>query len=209
MPTFEEIMARVALPVATVSLCLAGDVLDEIATLKRQLADAPPASNLGERSPAAAIRERLEAATARMRESEADFKLRAIPGPEWNPFWVSSPNQEEAESDTDYQTRFVPWICEMVARCCVEPQMTTEQVGLLSLELPATSWNQLVNACFRLNRTEVAVPNFEPASDEIPSSNGTSGRLLPTESPTAATSAASPAKQRRTSTTTRADSSAA
>lgn len=209
MPTFDEIMAVVALPEDTVPVCLAANLQNQIAELQRQRADAPAASNVGERSPAAVLDERITEVTERMKASTVNFKLRAIPGREWEPLWLSRPDRAEGEADKDFGFRHFPWAAEVVARTCVDPVMSAEQVGELVDRLHGYTWATLQNACFVLNMGKVEVPNFASVSPQTPTSDGTS---KPPTGPDAAIrngSTASRQKSPRTSTTTGTASSVA
>jgi hypothetical protein len=209
VPTFEEVMALVALPEDTLLLCLAGDVMAEIADLQRQLDEAPPASNIGERSPAAILQERIAEAAERMRASEVPFKLRAIDGKAWGPFDAVKPLPVKDEPDEVYQARLYPWITEMVSRTCIDPVMSPEQVDQLVLALPPMSWARLQNACWVLNAGPVEVPNFVAVSAQTMVSDETS---KPPTGPGAASrngSAQSRRKSPRTNTTTETVSPAA
>jgi hypothetical protein len=174
VPTFEEVMALVALPEDTVSLCLAANLLAEIGDLQRQRAEAPPPSNLGERSPASVLDERIAEVAEQMKASTVAFKLLALNGREWIAFHAARPVMVKDEPDAVWQERIFPWLADMVSRTCVEPAMTPEQVGELVDRLPAQSWALLQNACYDINIGVVEAPNFAAVSSPTTPSDETS-----------------------------------
>ena len=157
-------MAVVALPEDTVSLCLAANLLAEISDLQRQRVEAPPPSNLGERSPGAVLDERIAEVAERMKASTVDFKIRALGGREWVAFSATRPVPVKDEADDAWQARIFPWLAEMVSKTCVDPVMTPEQVGELVDRLPAQSWALLQNSCYSVNVGVVEAPNFVAVS---------------------------------------------
>ncbi len=201
-------MAVVALPEDTVSLCLAANLLAEISDLQRQRAEAPPPSNLGERSPAAVLDERIAEVAERMKASTVDFKVRALGGREWVAFSATRPVPVKDEPDDVWQTRIFPWLAEMVSKTCVDPVMTADQVGELVDRLPAQSWALLQNACYTVNIGVVEAPNFAAVSSPTQTYDETSE---PPMGPVAASrngSAQSRRKSPRTNTTETSSSAA-
>ncbi len=200
MPTFEEIKARASRPATVVSLCLDGEALGEIRELEKQLDNAPVPTNLGEPSVAHQIREQIEAVQERCRESMVDFKLRAIRGPDWAPFWATRPIPDKDESSEEFGGRWFTFVCDLVSRSVVDPAMTPEQVAELADELPQDSWNELSDEAWTLNTNKVSVP-FSAAVSALTSSSDEKPRRRPsTASPSADSEASPPAKRPRTTT---------
>lgn len=206
MRSFEDIIKLASLPEDTVSLCLDGAVLDEISVLQRDLDAVGPPTSLGDQT-GARLREQLVAAAERMRDSQVDFKLRALPGPEWDRFYPTMPDRAEKEADEEWMPRLFPWVCEMVARTCYDPKGDAAQVAELAQSLHSTAWNKLSNSCWRLNRREVEVPNFVAGFDGTPRSAPTSLPPTAPESLPVDSAAESQAPPPATSTTTSGDSS--
>ena len=169
---FDEIKKLATLPTRAVSLCLAGELVEEISQLELQLAEAKPAANLGDSS-RRVIAEQIVEAQDRMRDSTVDFRLRALPSREWSKFWTGMPVRAEKESDEDWGERLFPFYAELVHRTCADPVMNVEQVGELADVLHANAWNRLVTNCLNLNMGEVDVPNSEAASELIGNSEQT------------------------------------
>ena len=161
---FDDIRKLASLPTDTVALCLAGELVGEIAELERQLADAQPATSVGEASPRRVIAERIAELQEQMRESTVDFRLRAFPSLEWSDFYATMPAAAEAEPIAAYVARIRPFQAELLARSCLDPAMTVEQATELGTLVHGTAWNRLIGACFALNSQEVDIPNFDAAS---------------------------------------------
>lgn len=163
--TFDDIKKLASRPTDVVSLCLAGELVEEHARLERALATAAPATSLGEASPKRAIAEQILTVQEQMAEATIDFHLRALPARQWNLFWIGRPERGEDEDAEDYEPRLFTWQAEMVSRTCVEPEMTVEQVGELVDLLHAYSWTVLATRVTVLNMGEVDVPNSAAASE--------------------------------------------
>lgn len=209
MPTFEEVMALASLPEDTVPLCLAGKLVGQVADLQRQRAEAGPATSIGERSPAAIIDDQIRELTERMKAATVAFKLKAMDGKKWDALYARVPVKKKDESDDDYAPRKFVWVAEMVSLTCVDPPMSTDQVGELVDRLHGLAWDRLSNTCWVLNQGEVEAPNFVNVSPQTPISGETSEPPSTQVSPSANGKVVSRPKRPSTSTTVKADSSAA
>lgn len=170
---FEAIKKKASLRTSVVSLCLAGEMVSEIAVLQREYEAAPKATNLGD-STRRELAERIAELQERMREATVDFHLRALPARVWTLFWASGPTRKENESAEDWDARSFPWYADMVSRTCIDPVMNVEQVGELVDLLHQSAWSELAVACMAVNTGgTIDVPNFDAASDLIPSSEQT------------------------------------
>lgn len=165
MPTFAEVMANASLPEDSVRLCLAGALHAEWRDLERALAGAPTvAASLGERSPAAEIAERMQQLRERMHAAEVDFRLRAIPPRIWAAFYAARPVRADDEDEDAWRGRWFGWLCDLVSRCAVDPQMTADQVAELCDVLSGQQWDELTEATWALNGQKVSVPFSAAAS---------------------------------------------
>lgn len=162
---FDEVLKLATLPTRTVSLCLAAELVDEIAQLEAQFEQAKPPTNLGDVSPKRAIAEQIAELQERMRESTVDFRLKAMSARVWTNFWASLPVRAENEPVAAWEERAFPFYAEMVARSCVDPVMNVEQVGELAELLHHRAWSALASACMALNMGEVDIPNSAAASE--------------------------------------------
>lgn len=175
---FDEIKKLASLPTQIVPLCLAGELVAEITRLERQLERTPKPTSLGDSS-RRVIAEQILAVQEQMRESTVEFHLQAMGPRVWSRFWANQPTRKEpkgdqpGESDEEWEARAFPFYAELVARSCVDPPMSTEQVGELCDLLHTSAWNRLATACIRLNTDEVDVPNSVAASELIGNSEQT------------------------------------
>ena len=161
---FDDVKKLASLPTRTVPLCLAGELVEEIAQLELQLAEAPPPTSLGDGT-RRQLAEQIVELQERMRESTVDFHLLAMPARKWAEFWATLPVRGEKESDDEWGGRIAEFYAGMVSRSCTDPVMSPEQVGELADVLHFNAWNRLVSNCLSLNRGEVDVPNSEAASE--------------------------------------------
>lgn len=199
--TYADIRGKASRPATVVPLCLDGAALGEIRALERQLANAPAQSSLADRNPATAIVEQIEAIRARAAESNVDFHLRAIRGPDWLPFWASRPVAGDGESAQEFEVRWFAFMCQMVSLTVVDPVMTADEVAELVDDLPVDSWGELSDQVWNLNTNKVGVPFSAAAFALSQSSDETSKPPSDSGSPSASSGAAKPAKRPRTTTT--------
>jgi hypothetical protein len=200
--SFDEVMAMAALPERVVPLIVAGDHLQRIAELEREIANTPAPTSLGDRNPVSDIIDEIERLMEEMRGSEVEFHLRAVGGKQWDRLTVAKPMRQKDETTDSYGDRWFDWMCIHVAATCTDPVMTPQQVAQLAAKLPGSSWDRLGSECWSLNSGEVSIPFFVAGSARTPSSGETS-RLQPASaSPSAGSAAKSRPARRRTSTTT-------
>jgi hypothetical protein len=156
-----------------VSLCLAGELVDQIEVLERQLAEAKAPTNMGEASPKRAIAEQIADLQEQMRESTVDFHLRAMGARRWSRFWAAIPAREEKDTDEGWDEKIFPHYAELISKSCVDPEMTAEQVAELADMVNGSAWNRLAMGCLSLNQGDVDVPNSAAASELIGTSEQT------------------------------------
>lgn len=165
MANFDDVRKLASRPTRVVSLCLAGELVEQIGQLERQAAEVKPAASLGEVSPKRAIAEQIVALQEQMREATVDFHLRAWPSREWGAFFADQPQRKEGESGEDFEPRYYAWQAQMVAKTCINPEMDVDQVGELVDLLHYRAWAELATAAYILNMGEVDVPNSAAASE--------------------------------------------
>jgi hypothetical protein len=161
---FDDVRKKTSLPTATVSLCLAGELVEHLEDLERQYAEAGAPENLGDDTKRR-LREQIEAKRAEMLDATVDFRLRSMPARQWGLFWANYPVRADGEEEPAYQERLFPFYAEMVSRTVVEPAMSVEEVGEFYDSVGMTTWNALANECMRLNNRKVDIPNSVAVSD--------------------------------------------
>jgi hypothetical protein len=207
MKTIDEILATARRPEDTVRLCLRGDLVSAFQELERRLPDAATvAANLGERAEASVIAEQMQALREQMAEAEVPFLLRALPPKEWARLQLTRPGEKpKNETDDEYGDRAYQWACVIVAASSVEPAMTAEQVDELVPLLSAKQWSDLYTRSILVNTGDVSVP-FSAAASELTRDSGPTSRRPPEPAEaSAASSAPSRARSRRTSGTRKAN----
>lgn len=165
MANFDDVKKLASRPSRVVSLCLAGELVEQIDDLERQLAKAPEPTNLAEVSPKRALAEQIVALQEQMRESQVEFHLQALPARAWGVLFADRPERKEGESAEDWEPRLFAWQADAVSRTCVDPAMTPEQVGELVDLLHHRAWLELWSCAYVVNAGEVDVPNSEAASE--------------------------------------------
>jgi hypothetical protein len=164
MANFDDIRKLATRPTITVSLCVAGEMVEQIAELELQLANAPAATSL-EGSGKRLIAEQIQALQEQMREATVDFHLRALPSRRWGVLFADQPQRKENESAEDWEPRWFEWQSRMVSHTCVDPEMSPEQISELVDLLHYRAWVELATKAYVLNMGEVDVPNSEAASE--------------------------------------------
>jgi hypothetical protein len=161
---FDDLKKRASLATRVVSLCLAGELVEQITVLERQLSATKTATSL-EGTGRPQLVEQIEALREEMRESTVDFRLRALGARPWGLFYAAMPTRKEGESDEDWEPRNFEWQADMVSRTCVDPVMTVEQVGELVELLHLRSWTELASEAFMVNMGGLDIPNSAAVSD--------------------------------------------
>jgi hypothetical protein len=162
---FDDVKKLASRPSRVVPLCLAGELVEQIDELERELVKAPEATSLAEGSPKRVIAEAIVGLQEQMREATVEFHLRALPAREWSVFFADRPERKENESAEDWEPRIFAWQAEMVSRSSADPVMSVEQVGELVDLLHHRAWATLSTHAYLLNMGEVDVPNSEAASE--------------------------------------------
>jgi hypothetical protein len=175
-----------------VRLCLAGHLLAQWRDLERRLAEAAVPKSLGERSEAGVIAEQMESLRTQMRDAEHAFLLRAMPPQDWAAFYSTKPVRGRDEDADTWRNRWFAWLCDLVSRCAIEPEMTADQVAQLCDVLSGEQWDELTDCAWNLNGERVSIPFSAAASALIQHSPQASRRPSDSESPTPSSSAPRP-----------------
>lgn len=175
MTTFDEVMARAALPETVVRLVVGGDLLARIRDLEAALAAASEPTSLADGS-AARLREEIDALHEQMRESEIPFRLRALSGRDWARLKSAMPTRKAETTDEEWEAAFFEWVCKLVAQSAADPVMTPEQVAQLCDRLAGSAWERLTDQAWALNEGTLTVPKSSAASAGTASSGATSRR---------------------------------
>lgn len=190
--TFAEIKGLASLAETTVRLVLGGEHLEQLRQLEKQLQDAPLPQSLADANPARLIAEQIVALQEEMAGSEIEFRLRAMPGRQWDRLKMVQPVRHKNETDDAYADRFFDWTARLVSMTCVEPVMTPAEVAELVDLMPGSSWDELSGAAWGLNSGKLTIPFSAAAYGSTLSSGATSRRPSSLGSPSDGSAATSP-----------------
>lgn len=154
------LLAQARRPERTVPVCLRGDLQAEFEQLDRQLDEAVrrPQTKLVDDNGAPAIAARIEALRAEMAEATVEFRLRALPRPQWRDL---QGKHVKEDGSVNVETMASP----LIRACTVAPELTDEQWDtLLSDSLTDGQYEALFEACWMLNKRPVDVPFSRAAS---------------------------------------------
>lgn len=169
MTSFDEILAGARLPETSVSLCLRGDLDAQWRELERRLQSASrDVASLGQRSEASILAEQIRALEADMAANEVTFRMRADTAKKWSDFIDTKPTRQKDDTDADWSGRWFAWMCQLISRACIEPELTSDQVAQLCDVVSAAQWDNLGNAAWNLNARTAPVPFSLAASALIP-----------------------------------------
>lgn len=146
----EAIISNARRREATVSLCLAGDLVGEYEALERQLTD--PAALVGDSlagSPRVAIAHRMEELREEMAAHLVNFRFRGLAPLAWSDLLAAHPG---GPGETFDLATLGP---AAVAACCIDPVMTTEQFERLAEGLTAGQQRELMDAVWNINTAAV------------------------------------------------------
>jgi hypothetical protein len=177
LKTFKAMLAEAKLPEATVLICLRGDLAADHETAERELeqaekrgADSLAGSGVGE------LVDRIEALEADMREHTYEFRLRALPRPQWRQLCTEHPPRKAEDGsvvDTDRIGVNAETFYDAIIRAClIDPELTDQEFEQLVGALTDRQFDELADAAWGLNRREVDVPFSHAASRMKRASSG-------------------------------------
>lgn len=161
MPNIEDILKKAKPRETTVALYMAGDLVAEIELLERQLAEAADETwnSLTDTDPRTPIAEKIAATRKKLKASETVFRFRALPDTEWSDLLAAHPPKDEnGLFDVATFPRAV------IAKCCISPIMTPEQVDRLNAVLNQPQRDQLFDGAFGVNTEGTSLPFSVTAS---------------------------------------------
>lgn len=168
----KEKLAAAKLPEKPVPICLRGDLQVQFEELEGQLKEAEKAkgdSLAG--SGTRAIAEQIEAVREEMLEHTIEFRLRAMPRPQWKVFVAEHPPRKGEDGGIVDEDRFVgvntsTFYDALVRMAVVDPELDDEDWATLDAALTDRQFDQLADAAWGLNRRDVDVP-FSRAASKI------------------------------------------
>jgi hypothetical protein len=170
MKNFKTMLAGAKLAEKSVPICLRGDLVADHEAAERELevAQKKPADSLDGNGVGALV-DRIEALEAEMREHTYDFRLRAMPKPDFRAVVAAYPPRRGDDGDIVDQDRYVmanydELLPALVRACTVDPELDTDGWAELDAKLTDRQWGDLADAAWFVNRGEVDVPFSRAAS---------------------------------------------
>lgn len=168
MANFDDILASAKLPEESVPICLRGDLQRRHEDLERDLEEAQEAdkqgSSLADGGQARKVAEEIQRVEAEMREHTHPFAFRALPSREYRDLVEQHPMRENHQLDALYGVNMLTFPAAVIARCCIDPVMTVDQVERLLEVLTDGQQMDLFIGAGRVNRERIDVPKSVAAS---------------------------------------------
>lgn len=175
----DDLISSVRLSEAHVPLCLRGDLLAAREKLERRLQEAnqlDQVNSLASGGSARRIAEELQRTLAEIEENTHSFRFRALPRPEFRDLQERHPPRPGNDLDMAVGGDMETFPAPLIQACCIDPQMTMEQVESLLDVLSEGQVMELFGCAITLNRSRVDLPKFETASSIL-------ARLAPRSKP--------------------------
>lgn len=185
------ILDAAELPRTSVKICLKGTLVAEYEQIDAQLQNVKPAASLAGDASASRLAERLDELRAEMLGHEVAFTFQALPSRQFSDLRAKIPEKKDGQPIEQWQDLYHVWICQLVATCCLEPAMTSEQADQLSERLSDAQWSALCNAAWRVNANKQDVP-FSNAAFALSLTSGAKSKRQEQQEPPAADSSADP-----------------
>jgi hypothetical protein len=170
---FKQLLAAAKLPERTVQLCLRGDLVAEFEALDRELAEAEKTvSNSLAGNGTGDLLDRMDALQAQMRESTATVRLRAMPKPAFRALVQSHPPRRDPETNEMVDAdKFLgvngeTFFDALIRACWVDPVLDDADWQQLVAVLSDRQYDELSDAAWSVNRSEVDIP-FSPAASRM------------------------------------------
>jgi hypothetical protein len=165
--SFDDVMALAKPRETEVPLCLAGDLAADadrvVAALDVLDRQRPGVVDSTERSQ---LVKELEEIRELMQSSEVAFRFRALPPQEYSDMIAAHPSPVPGR-----EVDAVSLQPDIIARCCIEPVMTREQVDKLLARLNEKQRDELFGGAWHANNAAVAIPTSRAASANPPLSD--------------------------------------
>lgn len=169
-PDFSTLLAAAQLPERSVPVCLRADLAADHEAADReleQLVRNPPSSLGGDGR--GELRDRIAALEAEMKASTYPFRLRALPKPKFRALVAAHPPRRGDDGEPDQRDAVIGLNAEtffdaLIRACLLDPALDDAQWADLEAKLTDRQYDDLSNAAWYLNRSEVDVPFSRAAS---------------------------------------------
>jgi hypothetical protein len=157
MPDISEILKRAKRRQKSVFLCLAGDLVAELESLERQLADAGSDTwrpdSLASEDPRTVLAKKVGAARGKVRKSYTEFKFQSLGDRAFSDLIAAHPPQEKGQA---WDPATFPKA--LVSASSIDPVMSPEQVAELFEILNDGQRSELCHGAYDVNAEAPGIP---------------------------------------------------
>lgn len=163
----KELLASAKLPERSVSICLRGDLVADIAELERELEalvkDAAANRRMSSKSGQKALADQIEAKRAEMAEHTLTMRLRAMTSAKWRELVRKYPPAKDDK--TGLGVDLMRFMGEAIPASVVEPtDMDDEDWQTFNENVPPAEVTRLMSAVWEMNTQGVDIPKSLIAS---------------------------------------------
>lgn len=170
MTTFKDKLKAARLPERSVSICLRGDLTADFEAAERELKQAQEAvADSKEGAGVGAIIERIDGLRAEMLEHTEEFRVRAMPSPDFHAFKAAHPPRRDDDgtlnaSDIQLGFNVETFFDALLKASVISPELDEGDWDALLAVLTDRQYNTLIDAAWFVNRNEVNTPFSSAAS---------------------------------------------
>jgi hypothetical protein len=170
MSTFKDKLKAARLPERSVPICLRGDLVADFEAAEHELKQAQESSaDSKEGAGVGPIIERIDALRAEMLEHTEEFRLRAMPSPDFHAFRAEHPPRRDDEgtlnaSDVHFGFNVETFFGALLRASIISPELDEADWDALLAVLTDQQYGSLTDAAWFLNRDEVKAPFSSAAS---------------------------------------------
>lgn len=177
MSNFKQKLKAARLPERSIQVCLRGDLAADFEAAERELRSAQESKSTGLEDGIGPIIDRLDALRDEMREHSEEFRLRAMPQPKFRALMAEHPPRRDEEGTLDAADASLGFNREtffdsLLKLSVVSPELDDDDWTALLDVLVDRQYQDLVDAAWYVNRSEVSVPFSSAASLAKRSSGG-------------------------------------
>lgn len=177
MANIDDILATAKLPERSVPLCLRGDLQATFEELERRLEGVRERdettgaggklANPSGSDEARELAQQIQDLREEMRQATVAFRFRALTRREWSNLLAKHKTGDGDGDEGPDLIKNYDWETlgpVMVAACCIDPAMSTEQAGELADKVTDRQWDLLCGAAVTVNKVDVDIPFSVAAS---------------------------------------------
>lgn len=169
MTNFKQKLKAARLPERSIQVCLRGDLTADFEAAERDLKQAQETKNSGMEDGVGPIIDRIDALRAEMREHTEEFRLRAMSQPKFRALVAEHTPRRDDEGTVDAADAQMgfnrdTFFDALLKASVISPDLDDDDWTALLDVLTDRQYNDLTDAAWFVNRTEVSVPFSQAAS---------------------------------------------